>query len=146
MHPERYLDHMLPTIPRPPPIPDARSFRKLGDGTLGELDIRILLSQYAGKASAEALAPHLKGASYDLREHKHDVFPIIAYAATWDSPDSAQQYFALFRKVLQGKWKRLDLTSETPTRVEGHGDTGYFQVWIDGATVSHREGWKTALH
>ena len=146
IHPDRYLDHERPVIPRTPAIPDARGFRKLGDGTLGELDFRVLLSQYAGKESGEALAPHLEGASYDLREHKHDGFPVIAYAATWDSPESARQYFALFRKVLEGKWKKLEITSETPTRLEGRGDTGYFEAWIEGATVQHLEGWRTPLH
>ena len=146
MHPVRYLDHSQPSIPHVPPIPDPHQFRELGDGTLGELDFRILLSQYAGKEAGEALSTHLKGASYDLREHKHDIFPVIAYAATWDSADAARQYFELLRKVLAGKWKKLEITSDTATRLEGHGDTGYFQAWLDGATVNHLEGWKTPLH
>ena len=47
MHPERYLAHAGVAIPDTPAVPNARDFRKLGDGTLGEFDLRVLLTQYA---------------------------------------------------------------------------------------------------
>jgi hypothetical protein len=41
LHPERYLGHGGAMIPNPPRLPEPREFRKLADGTLGELDFRV---------------------------------------------------------------------------------------------------------
>ena len=54
-------------------------------------------------------------------------------------------YFEQYRKVMRGKWKKLDITQETAEMLEGQGDSGYFRVWMDGATVNQIEGWKTPI-
>ncbi len=145
LHPERYLGHGGVVIPIPPPIPESREFHKLADGTLGELDFRVLLSQYTTAAEGEALAAHLAGGSYSLFEQKREKFPVLAVASTWDSPESARNYFEQYRKVMQGKWKKLEIQSEAAEMVDGQGDSGYFRVWMDGATVNQIEGWKTPI-
>jgi hypothetical protein len=145
IHPDLYLAHQGPQIPRPPPIPAARDFRMLAEGTLGELDYRILLSQYGDQGTAAALASHLAGGSYQLFENKRNGFPVLAYASVWDTPESAARVFEQYPDVLRGKWKNLQIQSQTATRVEGRGDAGYFRVWLDGAAVNHLEGWKSPL-
>jgi hypothetical protein len=145
LHPERYLAHGGTTIPDPPGIPTEREFRKLADGTLGELDFRVLLAQYTSQREGWTLAAHLSGGSYELLEHKHEKFPVLGVASAWDSPESAKHYFELYRRVLKGKWKNLEITDETPALLEGRGDTGYFRVWLDGTTVNQIEGWKTPV-
>ncbi len=146
IHPDRYLAHVLPQIPDPPQPPGAREFRKLAAGTLGELDYRILLSQYVGKQDGVELAAHLAGSSYELLEHKHAGFEVLAYASTWDSAESAAKFLGQYVRVLRGKWKQLDIESQTATRIEGRGDGGYFRAWIEGATVKHLEGLRSPLH
>src|SRR5277367_6812531 len=89
MHPESYLLHLAPRIPDSPKPPAPREFRELAGGTLGELDYRILLSEYLGKEEGTALAAHLSGSSYELFEQKSGRFPLLTYASTWDSPESA---------------------------------------------------------
>lgn len=145
LHPERYLGHGGAVIPNPPRLPEPREFRKLADGTLGELDFRVLLSQYTTAAEGEALAAHLAGGSYELFEHKREKFPVLGVASTWDSPESARKFFEQYRKVMQGKWKKLEIASETEDMLEGQGDSGYFRVWMDGMTVNQMEGWKTPI-
>jgi hypothetical protein len=149
LHPDRYIEnggvHGGAVIPNPPPLPDSREFRKLADGTLGELDFRVLLSQYTNAKDGEALAEHLAGGSYGLFEHKRETFPVLEVASGWDSPEAARKYFEQYRRVMQGKWKKLEITSETPAMVEGLGDSGYFRVWMDGDTVNQIEGWKTPV-
>jgi hypothetical protein len=140
MHPERYLAHAGVAIPDTPAVPDAHNFRKLGDGTLGEFDFRILLTQYAGAEDGVSAAEDLVGGSFELLEHKRQRFAVLAVASSWDSPESAQRYFELYKRVMRGKWKTEEVTSETPNRVEGRGDSGYFQVWLDGVTVNQLEG------
>jgi hypothetical protein len=146
MHPDRYFTHVLPRIPDAPRIPEARQFRKLADGTLGELDYRILLSEYTGKEEGEQMASHFAGGTYELLELKRGRHPVLAFASTWDSAESARQFLTQYRRVLEGKWKTLAIETATAWTLEGHGDAGYFRVWIDGVTVNHLEGWASPLH
>jgi hypothetical protein len=145
LHPERYLGHGGIVIPNPPPLPEPRDFHKLAEGSLGEMDFRVLLSQYTDPKSGAALAAHLAGGSYELFEHKRDKFPVLGVASAWDSPESARNYFEQCRKVMRGKWKKLEITKETPASMDGQGDFGYFRVWMAGEMVNQIEGWKTPL-
>jgi len=146
IHPDRYLAHIQPQIPDSPPVPAAREFRRLAEGTLGELDYRILLTEYAGKEEGESMAAHLLGSSYQLVEHKQGGWPALAYASTWDSPESAKKFLGLYVRVLRGKWKSLEIESQTDSRIKGRGDGAYFRVWTEGAVVNHLEGWQSPLH
>jgi hypothetical protein len=146
MHPDRYLSHEQPHIPDPPQAPNPHEYRKLADGTLGELDYRILLTQYLGKKDGPSLAAHLSGGSYVLWEQKHERFPLLGYASTWDSAESAAEFLKRYIRVLQGKWKRVDFDTQTDSKLSGRGDSGYFRVWTDGATVRHLEGLQSPLH
>lgn len=140
LHPERYLAHGGVVIPNPPQIDDARDFRKLADGTLGEFDFRVLLSQYTTPDEGKALAAHLAGGCYELLEHKREKYPVLAVASTWDSPNSARDYFVRYRKVMQAKWKTFEISNETADSVEGRGDSGAFRIWMEGDTVNQLEG------
>jgi hypothetical protein len=145
LHPERYLAHAGVAIPDPPAAPGAREFRKLADGTLGEFDFRALLGQYTSADEGASAAEHLVGGSYELLEHKRGKFPVLSVASAWDSPEAAQKCFELYGRVMRGKWKKLEITSEAPGRVEGRGDSGYFRVWVDGVKVNQIEGWKSPV-
>ncbi len=140
LHPDTYLAHRAPHIPGAPSVPDPRQFRKLAEGSLGELDFRVLLSQYAGPEEGSAAAAHLDGGSYQLLEHKHDKYPLLAFASTWDSDDTARKYVVLYRRVMQGKWKTVEWESDTASKLEGRGDSGRFRLWIEGNTVRQLEG------
>lgn len=146
LHPRLYLTHHAPNIPDPPAVPHARDFRKLADGSLGELDYRVLLSQYAGREAGPPAAAHVAGSSYALLENKHDHHPVLVLASTWDSEDSARQYLKLYRQVLRSKWKTVTFDTDSDIVLAGHGDSGYFRVWIEGATARQIEGWDSPLH
>jgi hypothetical protein len=140
LHPDRYLSHSAPATPDPPAVPAHRDVRELAEGSLGEFDFRVLLSQYTSKEEGEQAATHLAGGSYAVFEYKHGKLPLLAFASTWDSDDSAGKYIELYGRVLQGKWKKLEIASQTAAEITGHGDTGYFRAWKDGARVYHLEG------
>jgi hypothetical protein len=146
MHPDLYLAHHSPSNPPAPKPPDHRSFRTLAEGNLGEFDYKVLLTQYTTEDQGKTIAAHLAGSSYALLEHKHEKFPVLVYASTWDSPESAHKYFELYAKVLRGKWKTVEMQSENASELAGNGDSGYFRTWLDGATVNHIEGSKSPLH
>src|SRR5712671_37530 len=117
LHPERYLAHAVSKNPSPPAIPQSRSLRILAEGNLGEFDYRVLLTQHAEKDEGAAAAGHLAGSSYELLEYKRNKSPLLAFASTWDSEESAQKFFDLYRRVLKGKWKVLEVTSDAPSSV-----------------------------
>ena len=146
LHPSAYLDHDGSKIPAMPELPDSKSFRKLAEGTLGELDYRVLLTDYAGKEEAEPAAAHLTGSVYQLSEHKRDKQPVLALVSTWDSTDAARAFFRLYRRVLEKKWKQAEIERETESSLEGRGDSGYFRVTLERTTVSSIEGWPSPLH
>lgn len=140
LHPDTYLSHRAPRIPETPEVPEPRQFRKLAEGSLGELDYRVLLTQHAGQEEGSQAAAHLDGGSYQLVEHKHDKYPVLAFASTWDSEDAARKYVALYRRVMQGKWKNVEWQLDTASKLEGRGDSGGFRLWIEGNTVKQLEG------
>jgi len=140
IHPDRYLAHADPSLPKPPPLPSSHDFRKLAEGSLGELDYRVLLSQYTSQEDGKPAAAHLTGSSYALLEHKRGKYPVLAFSSTWDSEAAAGRYVELYRRVMKGKWKSLETLSDTPKRLEGQGDSGRFALWIDGTTVNQIEG------
>ena len=61
IHPERYLAHSSPMIPDSPAVPGAHDLRELAEGSLGEFDFRVLLTEYTSKEEGEQAAAHLAG-------------------------------------------------------------------------------------
>lgn len=146
LHPEKYLDHVAAAVPALPAIPDKRDFRKVGDGTLGEFDFRVLLEQYAGKEESGALSPHATGGMYELMERKKDHHAVLAFAVNWDGPDSATKFFRDYRKVLTGKTKGCEFERESETELAGHNEYGYFHVRLQGARFESVEGLPSQVH
>jgi len=53
----------------------------------------------------------------------------------WDTPEAARTYFSLHQRVLKGKWKNMEVASQTDSEVRGMGDSGRFMLRISGASV-----------
>ena len=145
LHAERYLTRTAPSEVRPPPAAavfagEARRYKVLNEGTLGEFDHAVLLRQYAGDREGAEAARHWRGGAYRLFENKRDKFPVLAFASAWDSAESARSFFELYQKVLQGKWKKLEVTTRAPDEISGSGDTGRFRLRLSGDTVISVEG------
>jgi hypothetical protein len=120
----------------------AREFRGLIEGSVGEFDHAVLLRQYVGEQEGVAAAAHWREGSFRLYQHKKDNYPVLSYVSRWDSPDAARTYFAMYQRVLKGKWKKMEVTSATATEVSGTGDSGRFTLRIMGTTVQSVEGLK----
>jgi hypothetical protein len=146
LHPSAYLDQAVPAMPALPRLQETKGLHALAGGTLGELDYRVLLTDYIGKEEAEPAAAHLSGSVYQLAEQKRDKRPVLAFISTWDSPAAARTFLQLYHRVLEKKWKKTEIERETETSLEGLGDSGYFRVSLEGATVSTVEGWPSPLH
>jgi hypothetical protein len=140
LHPEDYFAARSPAIPDVPRIEDEKHFRRLAEGTLGEFDIRILLEQYVGKEIAGKLGTQLAGGFFRLLEHKHDRYPVLAFAVTWKGPEAAHEFFEQYPKILRAKWKTYEVAAQTDDNLSGRGDSGRFQVHLTGARVDVVEG------
>jgi hypothetical protein len=140
LHPERYFQNRKPLEPAvtAPALP--RGYKNLAAGTMGELDIAILLEQYAGRERAAEIAPHWRGFTFALYENRKAGRVVLAYASEWDSEEAAGRYFDAYRTVLEHKWKGLAVSSESPAALDGTGDDGRFELRHNGTRVTAVEG------
>jgi len=148
LHPEEYFGKRTPAPLDPAGIEkiagkqEAKEYRGLIEGSLGEFDHAILLRQYVGgpEGAGIAAAQHWRGGWFRLYEHKKTQHPVLSYASEWDSPAAARVYFGLYQQVLKGKWKKMEVTSATDDEVTGIGDSGRFTIRLAGASVQCLEG------
>ncbi len=145
MHPETYLAGRMPAMPVLPRLEEtagkeARHFKILADGDVGEFDYSVLLRQYIGETEGREAASHWRGGVYRLYEHKKEKYPVLAHSSEWDSPEAARTFFELYQRVLRAKWKKLEVASSSAVQVTGTGDSGQFSLRLDGDTVHSIEG------
>src|SRR5580658_5875182 len=140
LHPDTYFSGLEPARPVLPQLADAHGYKRIADGTVGELDNAILLEQYAGGEERKAVSPHWRGGAYALMEHRSPERVVLLYAVEWDDAASATRYFKLYRQVLEKKWKQMTVESESATTLAGAGDGGHFLVQLTGNVVTSLEG------
>jgi len=140
LHPDKYFAHTHPALPILPK--DPKGVKRFAEGVMGELDHSVLLRQYASSDEAQEIAPKLAGSQYRLLEGKKNKRVELVYASAWSDAPTAQRFFHLYRKILEGKWKKLQVASETESVLTGEGDDGWFRVNLDGNVVRSTEGWE----
>ena len=142
LHPEKYFAGVRPLLPALPKFPHGRGYKRLAEGSVGELDHTLLIEQFLDADRAAKIAPHWRGGIYALEENKAEQRVVLLYAAEWDDPAVARQFFEAYQDVLRKKWRRIEVQSKDRSTFAGLGDDGYFLVRLDGAAVSSLEGLK----
>jgi hypothetical protein len=140
LHPDTYFSALEPARPTLPQLPDSHGYKRIAEGTLGELDHAILLKQYAGPEDSKSVSPRWRGGAYALLEHRSPDRVVLLYAVEWDDAASASRYFQLYKQVLEKKWKNVAIESEATTVFAGAGDDGHFLVRLTGNVVTSVEG------
>ena len=138
IHPERYEKGDKPDLPDAPRLP--AGYKDILDGTLGEFDFRVLLTVYGTRQEADKISGHLAGATYRTGENRHTKADMIAFAAEWDSPESARRFLSLYAEALEKKAGACTFSKRTDTELAGRNQAGYFRVDADGATLRATEG------
>ena len=146
LHPQKYFDHVQPTLPDLPDPHLPSGYKSLVGGTLGELDQQVILQQFTDKARADEIAPHLRGSTFELLETKKHDRDVLLYAAEWDSEGAARDYFDAYREAMGKKWKKMEVTAQTPDSLDGSGDDGRFELRRKGAVVTSIEGLPPAVN
>ncbi len=146
-HPEIYLDRLRSKadLPADPPLPtfkNAKDWKRVTDGASGEFDHQVWIKQYA--PSEKGLESEWRRAFYAIWEQKGTRHTALTYVSQWSSPEAARRFFAAYRKVLEGKWKKMTVTSETDKIIQGEGDEGEFTIRLTGDRVTSIEGLKPA--
>jgi hypothetical protein len=149
LHPQTYLDKVVPADVKVPDLREtigvhAKEFRQLTDGDLGEFDISVMLRQYMDEKAGADAAQHLRGAAFRLYENKKDKYPVLDYVSEWETPESARRYFDLYKQVLKGKWKTIDIADSSADSYTGTftatTDSGKFELHLHGSNVHALEG------
>jgi hypothetical protein len=146
LHPEAYLEDKKPSDPDPPGIElflgkkEAKHFRVLVEGSLGEFDHSVLLRQYIDAKDGADAASHWHGGSFRLYQNKRDKSPVLSYVSEWDSPEAAHRFFMLYQRVMRARWKKMSVEHQDSDKVTGSGDSGRFQLWVSGTKVQSIEG------
>ena len=140
LHPGRYFAHRQPTKPSLPKVKGISGQDQVAEGSVGEFDHQMLLRQYVSAARAAELAPHLLGGEFSIDRLGKERRPVLRYVSEWDSPQNAATFFSDYPKILAGKWRRLDLTLNSPSALAGTGDRGMFVTRLSGKFVSSIEG------
>jgi len=148
LHPASFLAGVAPRMVEPPALGEAlngdqpRDFRVRVEGSLGEFDFSALLRQYVDSRLGADTASHMRGGAYRLYQNKHALYHVLAYAAVFDSPEGARNYFTLYQQVMRKKWKKLEVAASSATKFSGTGDTGRFILSLEGDKVEAIEGLK----
>ena len=124
IHPDRYFKDVTfkdPDLPKP--VAHAKT---LVEGNMGELDHRILLTQFIGADEAEELGPKVRGSAYRIDEAKKVGATMLIYASDWEDEAAAAKFFADYRKVLRTKWKKIETAQAEADRFAGKSEDGYF--------------------
>ena len=100
--------------PEVSPVPDG--YKLLDSNDLGELEVQVLLKQYAGHDTAQRLAPTWRGFRYAVYENQTRSDAFLVHRSRWRDPAAATAFADAYRKVLAAK-------GETPATIEVEGDT-----------------------
>ena len=139
LHADDYFSGAAPTMP-PLPKFSQRGYKGLIQGTFGELDHAVFIRQFAGAQRSNLLAPHWRGGQYELLENRAEGHVILTYASEWDEPEFAADFFQVYRRSLEQKWRHMEVRTETKDSLSGTGDDGDFILRREGNIVTSIEG------
>lgn len=146
MHPEKYFAHEKPSLPALPKLAENLKTKEITEGSMGEFDHSILLRQYLGDAKAAGISKHLRGGQFKIIEIDKTKHPTLVYASQWDSPETAAEYFAAYKKVLHSKWRHLNEQTDSKDTFKGTGDNGYFETHLEKDRVTSVEGMSAPMN
>jgi hypothetical protein len=135
----------------PMPLPDFKegfkNYDRFDVGSVGELDVAVLLDQYAGQDASHALYPHWRGGYYYAARPKGDPSSPLAilYVSRWSSTEKAGEFAKIYGDSLPKRYARpREVTpngndvSSVPPEVTARGK----HTWLteEGLVVVEQQG------
>lgn len=140
LQPELYLQGLDPEPPALPALQKPPNFRRVYDGTFGQLDHRILLEHHLNIDDAEDLLDQWRGARFEVYENRRNGAALLRYAARWADSEAANEYYQLYRQICERKWSGLEMVDSGAGRCEGETALGRVVLEVSGDTVRSIEG------
>ena len=140
LQPDLYLQGTGPDHPDLPRAALPKGFRRVYEGTFGQLDHRILLEQHLGAGDRRDLLDKWKGGRFKVFENKRTGRAVLHYAVRWADPEAAREFYNLYRQICERKWNGLELVNSSRDRCEGVGADGRVWIELEGDTVRSVEG------
>ncbi len=121
MEPQTYLNHeKLEPMKMIDMGKDFKDYDAFDIGAMGELDVNILVEQYAGADEAREVYPEWRGGYYfagkpktnkkaNKKADNNEDAPIgVLYVSRWSSPAAAAQFAAIYAKSLAQRYKQRE--------------------------------------
>jgi hypothetical protein len=149
MEPKTYLSGERLEPMRLPEFKDVfKGYERFDVGAVGELDVAVLIDQYAGVGTSRALYPHWRGGYYYAARLKGDAAaPLgLLYVSRWSSPEKAAEFAAVYAKALTQRYRHVH--GDTRESTKPVLDRGVLETltgkhsWLteDGSVVIDAEG------
>jgi hypothetical protein len=156
LEPKEYLaGRIVPTLL----LPNMRflddQWEPFDAGSIGELDVKVLLKQYVDDATAARYAPEWRGGAYYAAGRKGVTPPNrnstahigLLYVSRWSSDTVARQFAQVYASALQRRYQQVQPAAATSTRqkyetadgpviLEQHGDMLVIAESFDEATAN----------
>ena len=140
LQPELYLTG---AVPEPPALPETsvpKGYKRVFDGTFGQLDHKILLQHHLGSEDFGELLDKWRGSQFEILERSRTGDAILRYAVRWEDTEAASEYYHLYRQICERKRTGLKLLDSGDFRCEGVVDQRRVVVERVGAVVRSVEG------
>jgi hypothetical protein len=110
MEPKTYLSgEKLEPMHLPDFKEDFKNYERFDIGAMGEFDVGVLVDQYAGVETSQAIYPHWRGGYYYAVRPKGDPAAPLAvlYVSRWSGAESAAKFAAIYAKALAKRYKHV---------------------------------------
>lgn len=140
LQPQLYLQGLNPGQPALPAMQTPKGYKRVYDGTFGQLDHRILLEHHLGEQDADDLLNKWRGSHFEVLENRRSGRTLLRYAVRWADADAANEYYQLYRQICERKWAGLELVDSSIGRCEGKAPIGDIILQVRGDLVQSIEG------
>ena len=140
LQPELYIAGQNPAPPGLPRMKAPKGYKRVFEGTFGQLDHQILIEHHLGEGDRRKLLDQWNGSQFRVYENRRDGKTMLQYAARWQDPEAASEYYHIYRQICERKWKGLELVNDGKDRCTGQRDGFHVTLELDGDVVRSVEG------
>jgi hypothetical protein len=136
LHPEKYRGHVKPIEVSLPDLSQGSlgdGWRKINSNVLGELDIRLILSQLTDSAHGLRGSGGWAGDRWELLEQNGRQALVIS--TVWDTPNDASNFFQTFGLAMKNRFPTAKEEEVSPTRQALTAATAATELRRTGANV-----------
>lgn len=140
LQPALYIAGANPAPPELPRMKAPKGYKRVFEGTFGQLDHQILIEQHLGEGDRQQLLDKWNGSQFRVYENRRDGKSMLHYAARWQDAEAASEYYHIYRQICERKWEGLELVNNGKDRCTGEKDGFHVMLERDGDTVRSVEG------